>query len=55
MNVWPGVASAVSRIRGPISTVSPSVIGVRSKETSSAAFTTYAAPVASARANPPVT
>ena len=49
MKVWPGVASAVIRMR-PVATVSPSLIGVRSKETSSAPLTTYAAPVAWASA-----
>ena len=32
MKVWPGVASAVTRIRSPTSTTCPSAIGVRSKD-----------------------
>ena len=55
MKVCPGVARAVTRILLPTSTVCASLIGERSKETSSAAFTWYVAPVRLASASPPVT
>lgn len=52
VKVCPGVAIAVTRIRAPISTTSPSRIGVRSKDTLSLALTRYAAPVRRANASP---